>query len=294
MTDTPDDPNSGAPGSAGSTRSRARPSGADRARDEMIADIDGRLRDHERETAAKLDDLNTITRESAGWIAEAFPRLDDLAKSTSELAGRLDQIAGRAPKATPIRSINWPALSADDAEKAWNELADWVGTVLGPWYQILRGQVPDCWALHRTVMLQLSWLHRTWLAAHAGPDATPTAAAEWHIRWLPAALAAISAADAGIPGELGHKPWSVVCRPGYHLDPTPATERGPKDRHLSRLALPHEDPDSTKIGHGRPRTITPDRDPIDRRAWHHFWAQAVADDLAWRRQRDNAGRASQE
>lgn len=276
-----DDTRTPSAGSDGPT-ARSRPSGADRARDEMIADIDGRLRRHERTATTRLDELNTTVRESAGLLAETLPRLDDLVQAVAEVSGRVDTLAGRSPDSAAVLPVRWPTLTPEEAEKAWSELADWVGTVLGPWYQIRRGQVPDCWALHSVVVLHLSWLHRAWLAAHTGPAATPTAAAEWHVRWLPAALDAIGAVDRFLEG--GRTPWITVCRPGYHLNTAHPTERGPMDRHLQRTALPHEDLDAVKSG--RPlSTIAPKEDPMDRRHWHNFWTHAVAADLAWRRER---------
>lgn len=261
---------------------RGRPSGADRARDEMIADIDGRLRGHTRDTTTRLDQLDSTVRDNASLLAEAVPRLGDLGEAVAELTGRVDQLLDAGPR--KVRPVCWPALSAEDAEKAWNDLADWVGTVLGPWYRVRRGQVPDCWALHRTVMLHLSWLHRTWLAAHTGPAATPTLAAEWHVRWLPAAIEAIRASDEDRNSDFGA--WAGVCRPGRHHDTAHPTERGPMDLHLNRPALPHED--IAGIKQGRPlATILPKDDPMDRPHWHDFWGQAVATDLAWRRDRDS-------
>jgi hypothetical protein len=76
--------------------------------------------------------------------------------------------------------------------------------VLGPFYQLTRAQLPDCWALHPPAVIELVWLRRAYVAAHA-PDAPPSAAGEWHTRWRRDALTNIVAA---IP--------TTWCRPGEH------------------------------------------------------------------------------
>ena len=105
------------------------------------------------------------------------------------------------PDAAPV---DWPSLSADDATAEWQALGDWVASVLGPFYELTRAQLPDCWPLHRPAVLELVWLRRMYVAAHR-PDAAPSAAADWHTRWRREALANIAAA---IP-----ETW---CRPGEH------------------------------------------------------------------------------
>ncbi|MDN5855902.1 MAG: hypothetical protein L0K86_24295, partial [Actinomycetia bacterium] len=47
------------------------------------------------------------------------------------------------------------------------------------------------------------------------PAARAALSAEWHTRWLPAALAAITTAVGSGPGVFGSG-----CRPGHHYDPT--------------------------------------------------------------------------
>lgn len=274
-----------APDAGGGPAGRGRPTGADRARDEMIADIDGRLRRHEGTVTTRLAQLDTNLSECAGLLAEALPRLDDLGEAVAEMAGRVDKLAGRTSDTAAILPVCWPALSAEDAEAAWDGLADWIGDVLGPWYQVRRRQVPDCWALHRPVVLHLSWLHRAWLAAHTGPAASPAAAAEWHARWLPAALDAIrTEAPDHKPNDRnrGHA-WADLCRPGHHHDPIPTSAGTRHDNDQYRDPLPHE---TNNPAH--PIPVKVENDPVDRRHWHHFWAHAVATDLAWRREREAA------
>jgi hypothetical protein len=74
------------------------------------------------------------------------------------------------------------ALRHDSTE----QLATWIAEVLVPWYEITREQLPDCWALHRPAVRELSWLRITYLEAFTSTAATHQAA-DWHIRWPTAA-----------------------------------------------------------------------------------------------------------
>jgi hypothetical protein len=189
----------------------------------------------------------------------------------AELTGRLDEISGgRGGSEAVVVPVCWPALTAAEAEHEWRRLADWVATVLGPWYRVRRRQVPDCWALHRGVVLHLSWLHSAYLAAHTGSSATPTLSAEWHVRWLPAALDACLR-EAPDYQERASEVWANECRPGYHLDPTPREHRA-SDQYT--------DPGPT----GTPSRLADQL--IEPRLWDPFWRQAVAEDLAWRHARE--------
>lgn len=273
---------------------RARSSGADRARDEIIADLDARLRRHEADTHAKLDQLDTTVSESAGLLAQAVPRLDGLSERVAELAGRLDTRSGAntgGPSAgeDAIVPVPWPALTAEHAEVEWNRLGEWVATVLGPWYQVTRGQVPDCWALHRPVLLQLSWLHQAYVAAHTGPGASATAAAEWHVRWLPSALDAIAHAAPYARVKFDYEgggPWERACHPGFHLDERPGQDR---KEAKARPARRYEAPDDY-ARMDRPASMQPTvdlvHDPIEFRFWGEFWRQAMRTDVEARRHRE--------
>ena len=280
--------------STGAGAARPRPSGADRARDELLADLDARLRRHEADTRAALEQLDASVAESAGLLSQALPRIDELRERVAELTGRLDTRPSNGPAgggsgADGVAPVLWPALSAERAEREWNRLGQWVATVLGPWYQVTRGQVPDCWALHRPVQLTLSWLHCAHVAAHTGPAASAVAAAEWHTRWLPAALDAIAAAapTAVQSGRPGSGPWDgLICHPGFHLDTRPRNERAAREEN-HRPAQQHEMPDGQQ-GSWQP-TIEITSDPIEYRFWGRFWQQAVTDDVRARRQRESEG-----
>ena len=187
--------------------------------------------------------------------------------------------------------MDWPALSADAAAAEWDALATWIADVLGPFYHFTRAQLPDCWALHPPAVIELVWLRRAYVAAHA-PDAAPSAAGEWHTRWRRDALANIAAA---IP--------TTWCRPGEHYLHEHEHDR---DRHHRDHPDPDPDrpPDPPAPDHDRP---TPGRRPgpadlrvgrageiTSPRHWGPAYQSAVGADLAWRRERDTAPAAAQD
>ena len=145
--------------------------------------------------------------------------------------------------------------------------------MLGPFYELTRAQLPDCWPRHRPAVIELVWLRRTYAAAHTAA-ATPAAAADWHTRWRPAALANIAAA---IPGT-----W---CRPGEHYveqwrsshEPTDGPPPPPPPRHV-----PGQRPgaEQYKVGPGG-EIATPQH-------WGPHLQAAASADIAWRRRREAA------
>ena len=114
------------------------------------------------------------------------PPTDDetTAAAAEELAAR--RTLGMAPE--PPGPWCWPLMDAETRAAAWGALARWAGEVLAPWHGLTRRDLPDCWPAHRRAVLELTWLRHTHLAAHAA-KAPPHLAAEFHARWLPAALA---------------------------------------------------------------------------------------------------------
>ena len=236
-------------------RSSPRSSPRDRARDEIVAALDGRLRRTE-----------TVVGESADLLSQALPRIDDLTERVGEVTGRLDQLAGTRPPAPPPNPpVCWPELTAERARTEWERLAAWVATVLGPWYEVTRGQLPDCWPRHRLAVMHLSWLRTAYTAAYAS-DAAAHAAGEWHTRWYPAALEHIAYA---IPRR-----W---CRPGEHQVLDENDMNTP-----TRPAEPHEQ------GY-RNQTVPLAGDPTGPRHWGPHWEHACAEDVAARERAERDG-----
>ena len=203
-----DDPNGDdPPADLGEAGGRARsPLTRAQARDELLARLAAQVRTTHAATERRLDTVEANVAESADLLAQALPRIDTALDQLAALAERLDD--------APAAPVSWPSLTVDEAAAVWAQLADWTETVLVGWYRLTRAQLPDCWALHRPVLLQLTWLHTTYREAHT-PGARAGLAADWHTRWLPAALAAIAAATGPAPGAT-----ASGCRPGHHHDPT--------------------------------------------------------------------------
>lgn len=297
MTDDPPRPNGSATGPAhDGARAGSRGPGSSRVgRDQVVADLDAELRTARRELGERLDALaaefeatRATTASTTGLVAETLPRLDGLFGEVAELRGRIDQLAALVPKDPETPPVCWPALDVDEATAAWHALAGWVADVLGPWYQLTRGQLPDCWALHRPAVLELSWLHTCWTDAYL-PHARPASAGEWHARWRPAGLAAIAAA---IPEQYCRP---APDRPGEHLVEHRAAYQdreqrsgpyGPPPGTAAPAPSPAPPPSGGPYG-GPGRDFT---NPGDQVTTPQFWApyleQAKAADLDWRRRRE--------
>ena len=252
------------------------------------------LIDQHRDTAGTV-------REAAGALAEVLPRVADLGSTLDELRGRVDALSDELAAHPTVTAVCWPALDAAQAEATWQDLAEWITDVLGPFYRITRGQLPDCWAHHPDAVTELVWLHTCYRDAYDHQKGRPTAAAEWHTRWRPAALAAV--ADA-IPERL--------CRPGEHLVPTRESDAARSDARDARALATAPDPSSGGRGGGPegyqppppptpaaadspndaptgPRRYDPARDQVTTPAhWGPHYQGARADDLAWRRAREAA------
>jgi hypothetical protein len=257
----PDPARAGAAGGGGPASPR---------RDRIVSELAGEIR------AARADvaRLAVLVAENADLLAQVLPRVAGLDDAVAELGGRVDALAENAAE-TGVAPVNWPALTAEQAAAEWAALAEWVATVLGPFYEITRAELPDCWARHRPAVLELVWLRRAYLAAHA-PDAAAIAAAEWHTRWRRDALANIATI---IP-----KRW---CRPGEHYvhehDRPHGSQIGqPVERYHH---TPGQRPDPADLRVGADGEIT------DPRYWEPGYRAAAEADLAWRRARDAAATA---
>ena len=225
-----------------------------------------------------------------------LPRVDEHGAALDELRGRVDALSDELAAHPKVTTVDWPALDATEADQVWQDLAAWITDVLGPFYRITRGQLPDCWARHPDAVIELVWLHTCYRDALDSGKGRPSVAAEWHTRWRPAALAAI--ADA-IPDRL--------CRPGEHLIPTREADAARSDARDARALATAPGPSSSTRGGPQgyqpppppappgspndaatgPRHYNPARDQITTPAhWGPHYETAKADDLAWRRVRE--------
>jgi len=258
-------------------------SAADNVRDEIIADLDARTRRHGTvldELQGTLGGLGETVTESAGLLAQVIPRLDTLAEQVAEVRGRASTSGdGGTGGEEVVSGVVWETLSADEAAEEWTRLATWVADVLGPWYEVPRGHLPDCWALHRPVVRFLSALHTAYVAAYSGSAASAAAVADWQNRWLPNALSAIFAHMA---------PRERVCSPGRHdgagPDGAPVLS-GNGFRETGHPVRPATELEQLQAELGRETVYLRD-DPIRPEHWVPFWRRAVDADVAARRARE--------
>ncbi|MEQ3552879.1 hypothetical protein WIS52_20625 [Pseudonocardia nematodicida] len=169
-----------------------------------VAALRADVRDHdERHTYSerKLGELDGFNQEQAAILAELLPQVRELEIAADTLGAPDDH----APEGT--RSVVWALLSAEEAARAWDELASWVNTVAIPTLAPTCRQIPPCWPVHHWGRETLSWLHRTHTYAY-GPHGSAVLVAEWHTRWVPAAYAMIDtkyAARAGYCPNSEHR-----------------------------------------------------------------------------------------
>ena len=243
------------PDGTGPTAPTPPPGTRAQARDELLARLAAQVRTAQTATEHRLDRLEATTAESADLLAQVLPQIDTTLDQLTSLTARLD--------AEPTTPISWPTLTVEEAATVWAQLADWIERVLVGWYGITRAQLPDCWALHRPVLLELTWLHTTYREAHT-PGARAVLSADWHTRWRPAALAAIADATGPAPGEL-----ASGCRPGQHHDPT---SQLPADAYRP----PPDEPVDGRHTAGREKLLA------RREFWQTNYLTAVHFDRDWR------------
>ena len=241
-------------------------------RDVLVAELTKEVRAARAATGRELGRLGGLVAENAELLSVVLPRVAELAGDVAGLSGRVDALTAAAGEPDAVAPVDWPRLDAAAAATEWEKLADWVAGVLGPWYEIRRGELPDCWAWHRPAVIELMWLRHHYVAMHA-PTARPGAAAEWHVRWKPAALTNIAAA---IP--------PLWCRPGEHRVHQ-SVSRLPRDGGPGPRPTPrHPGATGRAGGPGEPRT-GPEQEITAALHWGPYYREAYAADLQWRRER---------
>lgn len=199
-----------------------------------------RVRDQATDASRQVADV-------ANMVSEMLPRLGDVEDGLAAIAGAFESGAGAGDdESGPVAltpAFRWSALSEEEAVAGWEALGGWVATVLNAEYRLTRAELPDCWPVHPRAVRELAWL-RTCHVAAAAPRTRPDVVAEWHVRWLPAALHNL--ATAIDPRE---------CAPGRHR----LTE---EERRLHEIALKNAARDgqaepflTVETGPDRPRYI---------------------------------------
>lgn len=167
-------------------------------------------------------DTDPLTRQlvqQAQLISRLRHDLDQLASEITDayadILARFEALEDR-PSARPVAPAAWcwRALSDQAAEELWTQLKEWVAWIRCRYP--LAKKLPPCWPEHPEVVEELTALWLAWQAAYEQPDAQPTAAADWHDRWLPGAL-----------HRLEHGAHAINCSDTHHPRPLAAYSLAP-------------------------------------------------------------------
>ena len=220
--------------------------------------------DRHQELRHDVADVRADVRRDTEDLVAALRReteshFSEVGVTLGEHAVAIERILDRQQRVPPVRPVPWHLLSVDTAAHEWERLARWIDEVFVPWGEITRDQLPDCWALHRPMLTQLSWLHITHLHAYR-PDSDPGLAADWHLRWAPAVLRKVR--DARNPD---------MCRPGEHM-----IDQAESNRRRAEAF------DPTQRGGGAGLAPLGTDQLATREVWQAFYLDARTADLEWR------------
>ncbi|WP_240051784.1 hypothetical protein [Pseudonocardia sp. EV170527-09] len=213
-----------------------------------------------RQVQQQLDATTRQSDETAGHVAEIAdilgrmsPRLDDVEQAVAALGAAVEAAATGAGDAedealslTP--ALRWSQLDREGKHAAWDALAGFVSEVLNNDYQLTRLELPDCWPVHPRAVRELAWL-RTLYVSSSAVGVRPELVAEWHVRWLPAAVTNLAVA-------IDRR----ECAPGKHR--VTEEERRRYDDTVNEASSAGRQPPALTIERGanRPRYF-PDRFP---------------------------------
>lgn len=139
-------------------------------------------------------DIDPIARQLVQQ-AEIISRLrTDLDQLASEITDAYADVLARFESldSSPDSTSNsptawcWRSLGPGAQEELWAQLKDWVSW-LRHRYPLAK-KIPPCWPDHPELVEELTALWLAWHAAYEQRDASLTAAADWHDRWLPGVL----------------------------------------------------------------------------------------------------------
>jgi hypothetical protein len=149
----------------------------------QIADLQGQVGDlaeARARDAARLRAMTLALRRRARQADTAGPR-----KAIRQQRRR--QHGGEGYQ--PIPAPRWWQLHGRERAAAITRLSAWVDTVLRPGYGHLAEQVGPCWPEHDLCLYQLAWLSEMHTAIFLAPGRVLASEADWHVRFLPAAVA---------------------------------------------------------------------------------------------------------
>ena len=160
-------------------------------------------------------------------------RIDKLAEAA---ARKKAKEAKEAEAYEPAPAPRWWQLDAAGQRAAIARLSSWVDTVFRRGYGHLAAKVGPCWYEHPLCLYYLDWLSETWTVIHqpATRDAGMLwTSADWHTRFLPAAVALLEAETAACDHLPAHVPAGWRRPVGRHAVSAP---QSPQDAALAYAA----------------------------------------------------------
>jgi hypothetical protein len=163
-----------------------------------VEQLGGILAEVAREVAAHdLTLLELRLDKLAEAVGEVDTLRDEIVKLRGEVRDAAGPVAGLVQHPETQRAVWWPDLPAGKARAdSLGDLGRWVDEVLRSRHPEAYNDLGTCWFWHPDVLDELTALQAAWLAAYRDPASPATAAAEWHNRWLPGAMARCRAAIA--------------------------------------------------------------------------------------------------
>lgn len=225
---------------------------------------------HLRQLSSRIDQIAAAHAELDTTIStQITPELIELRTERLErLALQAEQIQQDRTSSTTRQSkpTDWPSICSEQSTTAWIGLGNWIAEVLVPWYQLSREELPDCWALHKPAVVELSWLHAAHVEAFQ-PGAAAHLAADWHTRWRPSVLQRLR--------DIIPRRGRNYCGPGQHLvDDAERTRRPPTPSHADGATLTRQQLPSEQLA--------------ERHHWQSFLELAFAEDHQWRLNRESS------
>ena len=144
-------------------------------------------------------------------LRQDFDRMmHEVTDSLADLIARMESLElGAEPSTQPRGLWCWRDIGPTASQELTEQLSEWVVWVRSR-YPLAR-KIPECWAEHPETVEELTALWLAWQAAYQDPNASITAAAEWHDRWLP-----------GFLHRLEHGPLALPCSTSHQARPASA------------------------------------------------------------------------
>lgn len=229
-----------------------------------LVDLAAEFHEFAGEVNEHLTQATGDLRQHAEWISETAPLIDGHTAALQEHADRLtadtrvladlrtdvNELLAELPRQPRFPPVNWLTLPAEDADKLWIALGEWVDAKLVQRHFVSRGELPDCWPLHTTAVEHVTWLHTAWQHAML-PTAGANASTEWHSRWFAEALRLIPADIKREAEATGNNRCMLGEHFGAALDGAGSAQQ-PVPAHLHQAQPPHAQP-PTPYAAGVPR-----------------------------------------